>query len=464
MAELIFPNKVDYFPIVDESVPQIPVRSRFYHLQPLGIGTAMSESLTSYICRLAAAHSVSVGNLFEFALVPQLKKDYLKTSERLAPAAKLNSSFRNQIKNINGTGKIARDWIDIIEKLTLRKDLSNLTFLKMSELLSRYNVTRKFQAWCPDCLDEMKNADAEIYYPILWSLVDIKICHTHQMPLLDICLNCSQQSLPLLKKVKLGFCSRCRLWLGNSQNEIPQQSTQFSDKELEWNLFVSEEVSKLIAFISKPSTKAFTNALSQTIELCVGETTGGNISAFARLIQTPLPTFHGWYQGREKPHLKDVLKICYCLNLTLLDFFTQPEICKTKEIKTREWIGIAKNPPRPTPRTFDRKRLKSKLKKYITMHPPLSLAEISREIGYDRAVIGRAFPDIRDQIKSNYKKYQKLICETRRNELEQEIKSAVCALEGIGEYVSTKRVAIFLNKPSYEGRRDVAQIVFARLC
>jgi hypothetical protein len=41
-----------------------------------------------------------------------------------------------------------------------------------------------------------------------------------------------------------------------------------------------------------------------------------------------------------------------------------------------------------------------------------------------------------------------------------EIKSAVQELEKKGEFVSTKRVAIFLNKPSYEGRRDVVQIVF----
>lgn len=44
--------------------------------------------------------------------------------------------------------------------------------------------------------------------------------------------------------------------------------------------------------------------------------------------------------------------------------------------------------------------------------------------------------------------------------MEKKIKSAVYELEEKGEFVSTKRVAIFLNKPSYEGRREVAQIVF----
>ena len=89
------------------------------------------------------------------------------------------------------------------------------------------------------------------------------------------------------------------------------------------------------------------------------------------------------------------------------------------------------------------------------------MVQVCRKIGYDKVVLGRAFPDIRDKIKSNYTEHQKLICETRRKELEKEIKSAVCKLEEKGEFVSTKRVAMFLNKPSYEGRRDVAQIVFA---
>ena len=306
----------------------------------------------------------------------------------------------------------------------------------------------------------MKREDAELYYSLLWSLVDVKVCYVHQTPLLDICLNCSRQSLPLLKKVKLGFCSRCKTWLGISENQISQLLTQFSEKEFKWNLFASEEISKLIAFISNPSTESFINVTPQIIKLCVEKSTNGGLTPFAGLIETPLATFYGWYQGREKPRLKDILKICYCLNLTLLDFFTQPEIFKRKEIKTREWLEIDRKPPRPTPRPFDRKRIKSELKKYINIHPPLSLTQVCRKIGYDKAVLGRAFPDIKDKIKSNYNEYQKLICETRRKELENEIKSAVCELEEKGEFVSTKRVAIFLNKPSYEGRREVAQIVF----
>jgi hypothetical protein len=453
-------DKIEYYPALIESIPKMPVRSRFYHLQPLAMGTPMSECLTSYICRLAAAHSVSVGNLFEYALVPGLKKDYLKTPIELGPASKLLGTYRNQIKNINGIGLIAREWVNLLESMTLRNELSSLTFLKMSKVLSRWYVSRKFQAWCPFCLEEIKNAASQFYYPLLWSLSDIKICHIHKTPILDTCPNCSKQFPHLSRKVSIGFCLRCGCWLGMPQELKSKLSLQLSEKEIEWNLFVSKEISKLVAVISNPTTASFTNITSQTIKRCVKRVTDGGISPFARLIETPLITFFGWYRGTVKPHLIDILRICYCLNLTLLEFFTQPEIITTKEIKVSEWLGVDKKPSRHAPRPFNPKLIKPKLEKYLSVYPPLSMAQISREIGYDKLMLVQAFPEIHSKIKSNYNEYQKLICQTRRSELEKEIKSAVYKLEEKGEFVSARRIAKFLNKPNYAGRRDVAQIIF----
>jgi len=45
------------------AAPALPPRSRLYSLAPIGVGTAFVEGLTSYVSRLAAAHSVSVGDL-----------------------------------------------------------------------------------------------------------------------------------------------------------------------------------------------------------------------------------------------------------------------------------------------------------------------------------------------------------------------------------------------------------------
>ena len=45
------------------SRPPLPPRSQLYSLEPIGVGTALVESLTGYVARLAEAHSVSVGDL-----------------------------------------------------------------------------------------------------------------------------------------------------------------------------------------------------------------------------------------------------------------------------------------------------------------------------------------------------------------------------------------------------------------
>jgi len=47
----------------DLTAPVVPPRSRFYPLKPIGIGTPLVESLTSYLLRRAEAHTVPVGTL-----------------------------------------------------------------------------------------------------------------------------------------------------------------------------------------------------------------------------------------------------------------------------------------------------------------------------------------------------------------------------------------------------------------
>jgi len=42
----------------DLTVPDVPPRARFYSQEPIGIGTPLVESLTSYLLRLAEAHGV----------------------------------------------------------------------------------------------------------------------------------------------------------------------------------------------------------------------------------------------------------------------------------------------------------------------------------------------------------------------------------------------------------------------
>jgi hypothetical protein len=48
--------------ILDGSA-DLPERSEFYPLAPIGVGTAQVESLTGYVARLAQSHVLSVGDM-----------------------------------------------------------------------------------------------------------------------------------------------------------------------------------------------------------------------------------------------------------------------------------------------------------------------------------------------------------------------------------------------------------------
>jgi len=63
----------------EESSTSFP-HSRLYHLEPIGMGSSLVESLTSYVTRLAEAHSVTVRNLVSHEIAPHLKQSYLSRS------------------------------------------------------------------------------------------------------------------------------------------------------------------------------------------------------------------------------------------------------------------------------------------------------------------------------------------------------------------------------------------------
>src|SRR5260370_7123449 len=56
-----------------EEVPQVPIlHSRLCDLEPVGVGSPMVDSLTTYVTRLAHAHSVSPITLVTNEILPRL--------------------------------------------------------------------------------------------------------------------------------------------------------------------------------------------------------------------------------------------------------------------------------------------------------------------------------------------------------------------------------------------------------
>ena len=137
-------------PFYTLSKSNIPTRTRLYPLELIGIGTIYSECLTSFIIRLAEAHSVKPGILFKQEILPLMISNPLLNSERYlgntSNEGGIDKVFANNMKSFNGTGVWAASLIDILITLTSVKNLSYSTLLKWKNVLSQRNLLKKQRA------------------------------------------------------------------------------------------------------------------------------------------------------------------------------------------------------------------------------------------------------------------------------------------------------------------------------
>ena len=97
----------------DLDLPVIAPRSRLFHLEPIGVGTPYVESLTSYVARLAIAHSVPPGTLLAIEIGSLVKKNYLPNTTSIGAIIAQQS-----VKALNGNRSGALQLVKALEALT----------------------------------------------------------------------------------------------------------------------------------------------------------------------------------------------------------------------------------------------------------------------------------------------------------------------------------------------------------
>src|SRR3990172_2342053 len=107
----------------DLTRPAIPPRSRLFHMEPIGVGTAGVESLTGYIARLAEAHSLEVNKLITREILPRLGRANLLDLRGHGRML----FWLTLTPGINGTHSFAQDMAAVLETLTRRSNLHRLT-------------------------------------------------------------------------------------------------------------------------------------------------------------------------------------------------------------------------------------------------------------------------------------------------------------------------------------------------
>ncbi|MBD1897729.1 TniQ family protein [Coleofasciculus sp. FACHB-129] len=309
--------------IWDLRKPPIPPRSRLYHLEPIGVGTLYTESLSSYLCRLAQEHCVTFQKLVMGEIAPQMmEQDY----EVALIKKNISALFSNSDAKpaINGMREKTQSLVQALKELTQRKDLKFLSLLTWKGVINERELFRQYRAWCPQCNEQWRQEKKVIYEPLLWSFRQVNTCLNHRCTLVDKCPHCGSRLPVIANSFQLGFCSRCKGWLGSGGEESPVLTTD----ELEWTQYKITSIGELIAVAPKlgyqPSLEALTRKL-QLISFCFERVVNQDLTQFIRLGKLMDQLKIALTQHYDKPfHLSDlVIPVCYQAKISIPQLFLE---------------------------------------------------------------------------------------------------------------------------------------------
>jgi transcriptional regulator with XRE-family HTH domain len=422
--------------------PSTPLRSRLYYIEPINIGTPLVESLTGYIARLAEAHCLFPGVLLERELAPIINKAYGCTNlDKIYP-------FTGAL---NGTGVMAFDLSQAIQKLTLINNLSFLTLLTWSEVFPSRNLLCSTRAWCPHCYQEHYIKGQIVYEPLLWSLNVVKVCPHHKQRLHYNCHHCHHKNYVLAWKSRPGYCSKCLRWLGLPLDVQLSDHKNSNEDELKLEIWTATTVGDLLAKSPYLTSAPLKENIAKSLCAYVNKFAEGNIAEFARQLQIPRNTLWLWCKGQNLPSIKALLYICYCLKISLLDFFKLEEDLINSRQTLRLPLPQMKSTRRLAIKRFDADKVKQDLEAVLESdeYPAPSMEEVARRLKCDRRNIFRHFPDLCHAISARYLKDKKAKFEQNIEQSCEEIRHITQKLRNQGIYPSEKRVSEQMTMPGY---------------
>jgi len=425
--------------------PTIPPRSRFYHLEPIGLGTPEVESLTSYLTRLANAHCLLPRTLVRREILPRLAKPYL-----LRPHSNNITLFwSSRGRLLNGLESWAEEGVQALETLTARTGLRFLTMSTYANVLSAWGLLRSSRAWCAHCYEEWRQTGQCLYDPLLWAIGVVEICPRHGQPLTVECPHDGCQAEPVLAPYAVpGYCSQCGGWLGHLNHGKPSAPVR-RQAALQWPLWVAQSVGAMLAAAPNLPHPPRRESIAEAVSACIHEFAVGQRGALARQLRlTPTPTLRSWHLGLQVPQLAALLELCSRFGLSPLRVLTEGAGAVAAP-RAAPVIPNALQTRRTRRRQFDAEKARQELEAVLASQeqPPPSMTEVKRRLGHNHSHLYRRFPELCQAISARWRAYRRTVSEAYKQRVCDQIRQTTLQLHAQGIEPLWKNVGAFLGKP-----------------
>lgn len=450
---------LDEYEAWDNCTPMFPRASRFYHLPPIGLKTAMVESLTGYIVRLAEAHCVSAGVLYWKEIRAVAAKGNIFTF-------RVSSDEGYSTHSINGFGTPSADFVMALEMLTARRDLRYLTLLPWGQVLTRLSLLRRSRAWCESCLHAWRDSGQPIYEPLLWTLRSVIVCPYHHRLLRTLCPHCENAIGPLDSCSRPGHCSRCGRTLVPNRVGPAVDRQAFSDDDLRWADWVANALGELLA--SAPQTGCLPGKiqLAETIRLCVDHTCSGNASAFARLMNVGRGDVIRWQKGRAQPRLPILLNMAYRRGISLLDLLCESPTSGGSRALVYPAMVKSEGPTRRlrirNSWRIDTAEMSRSLRAALSELPPPSVHQVLMRLQSNEVTIRRHFPELCFELARNYAEHRVKRAVVRKTQAAEEVRRVAHQLHERGIKLTRRNIRPLLSSSDYlnleEGRAALREV------
>lgn len=323
---------------IPDPLPTCSPRSRLYSPEPIGIGTAQVESLTSYMCRLAQSHCLTAGSMY-------LRKAGYSADSFIEHLTEYKNKYPHgrglgNAHCLNGVGISAEEWVEALGRTTGRTNLALLTFIPLRGVVAGIHLLRKRLAWCPYCFAQDRWRGIAEHNRLIWSFRIMPCCLVHKTPLSERCPECKKTQSCLSSFSLPGYCAHCAKWMGRDQDPVDRQNPEYAIDG-----FAETFISRLLESygnISSPNDfqTCFAQTLQVNLKQCIDHIAEGKPAWLAKAAGVDVKAVSNWRfgVGRAFP-IGSLLKVASILGFSA-DALIASELDEEAIIKAGSTINI----------------------------------------------------------------------------------------------------------------------------